>query len=64
VIPLSSAVSREEFEQLQEEVERLQESIGVLSNSQLLDDVRAARTRREEGDVVSLEEAEEQLNEL
>lgn len=64
MIPLSSAVSREEFEQLQQEVKRLRESIGVLSNSGLLEDVRAARKRRAEGDVVSLEEAEEQLNEL
>lgn len=61
---MGSAVNREEFEQLQEEVERLRESIGVLSNSELLEDVRAARKRREEGDVVPLKEAEEQLNEL
>lgn len=63
-MPLSSAVSREEFEQLQEEVERLRESIGVLSNSELLEDVRVARNRFEEGDVVSLEDAGEQLPKL
>lgn len=61
---MSPAIRREEFEQLQEEVERLRESIGVLSNPELLEDVRAARNRREEGDVVSLDEAEEELNEL
>lgn len=60
---MSSVVSREEFERLQEEVELLKESIGVLSNPELLEDIEQARRRREEGNVVSLDEAEDELGE-
>lgn len=60
---MSSAVSREEFERLQEEVELLKESIGVLSNPELIEEIEEARRRRAEGNVVSLDDVEDELGE-
>jgi PHD/YefM family antitoxin component YafN of YafNO toxin-antitoxin module len=60
---MGSAVSREEFERLQQQVEILEESIGILSNKEMLQQIEDARRRRNEDDVISFDDVKDQFSE-
>lgn len=54
-------VSREEFESLEEEVREMKESIAILTNKELLRDIKEARKRRKENKGVPLSQVKEDL---
>ena len=53
---MPETITKEEFEKLKEEVEHLKENIAILSNPEILEKIKEARKRMDEGEEISLEE--------
>jgi len=54
----TETVKRKEFDELKDEVEHMRENIELLSNPEVLKELKEAKDRIEEGEGIPLEEVE------
>ncbi len=54
-------ITREDFERLKEEVKHLKENIAILSNPELLEKIKEARKRIDNGEGISLEKITKEI---
>ncbi len=54
-------ITREDFERLKEEVKHLKENIAILSDPELLEKIKEARKRIDNGEGISLEKITKEI---